>query len=67
MSKSTFLILVITGLICVAIWAVGSFFVPGWLASYYVTLFGAIGFLLLAYAGVSQMNKRSVKEKEPID
>lgn len=54
-------ILLVLGLIFVALWAVGKFVATDWLATYYVDIFGAVGFLLLGFLGLSRANQKMEK------
>lgn len=51
-------ILLALGLIFVMLWAIGKFVAEDWLPTYYVDMFGAIGFLVLAYLGLSSANQK---------
>ncbi|HKK74595.1 MAG TPA: hypothetical protein VJ953_05965 [Saprospiraceae bacterium] len=51
-------VLLALGLIFVILWVIGKFVAEDWLATYYVDMFGAIGFLMLAYLGLSSANQK---------
>lgn len=67
MKKRLALVLIIVGVICVGLWAVGKFLASDWMASYAVNLFGSVGFLLLAYVTLSFANKKMEKTEETSD
>lgn len=58
------LVLFISGLILVAFWAIGKFIATDWLPNYYVDMFGAVGFLLLGFLGLSRANQKVGPKKE---
>lgn len=52
------LILLILGLLMVTLWVIGKYISTDWLSTYIVDLCGAVGFLILAFWGLSKANQK---------
>jgi uncharacterized membrane protein len=52
------------GVILIALWALEKLNIASWFATYYGDMFGAIGFLIIAYLGIAQANQQLKAESE---
>lgn len=58
------LILFILGLTLVGLWAIGKFAATNWLPGYYIDMFGAVGFLIVGFLGLTQANQKVGPKKD---
>ena len=52
------------GVILIALWSIEKLNLVSWFAAYYVDMFGAIGFLIIAYLGIARANQQLQGESE---
>jgi hypothetical protein len=48
----------------VGLWAIGKFAATNWLPGYYIDMFGAVGFLIVGFLGLTQANQKVGPKKD---